>query len=219
LASSILDDKVKLGKHVFGAEDHDANITSNPVLRVQEEAVSLWCPEGGDLKPFVRCFVSIGVGFKIEIRSHGGNTEESSYNYATQAKTIRDNQSIADRFSKRWVSNDDVEKTYFRFDVDGDFGHLRLDEWRSMFDVRMATEKYLTRPERQSQLQACVRKLQLDQDTPILSSQTMEKISHDLASKRVSDFPFLSTDTKTVKGQKLSSKEVKDDLDDEWTQL
>jgi hypothetical protein len=180
-----------VGKHVFGAEDHDANITSNPVLRVQEEAVSIWCPEGEDLKPFVRCFVSIGIGSLSKIQFHGDSTVASSSYYAKQAKTIRVDQSIADLFRKRWVSNDDVEKTYFRFDVDGNFGNLGLDVRRSRFNVERATGDYLMHPERQSQLEACVRKLQLDQDTPIIFSQTIEKISYDRASTGILDSPVL----------------------------
>lgn len=35
---------------------------NNPVDEVEGEASSIWCFETGDLKPLVKCFISIGTG-------------------------------------------------------------------------------------------------------------------------------------------------------------
>ncbi|KAI9146757.1 putative Pfs, NB-ARC and TPR domain protein (JCVI) [Paramyrothecium foliicola] len=35
---------------------------NNPVDEVEGEAASIWCPDGDDLKPLVKCFISIGTG-------------------------------------------------------------------------------------------------------------------------------------------------------------
>src|SRR6266536_5622186 len=33
---------------------------NNPVVEMEEEASKIWCPDTADLKPLVKCFISIG---------------------------------------------------------------------------------------------------------------------------------------------------------------
>jgi hypothetical protein len=35
---------------------------NNLVDEVEREALNIWCSETGDLKPLVKCFISIGIG-------------------------------------------------------------------------------------------------------------------------------------------------------------
>jgi hypothetical protein len=50
---------VTIGARQFVGGELWAN---NPVEEVEGEAVKIWCPRIGNLKPLVKCFVSIGTG-------------------------------------------------------------------------------------------------------------------------------------------------------------
>lgn len=52
-------DPVSIGARRFADGALGAN---NPVDEVEGEASDIWCPETGDLKPLVKCFISIGTG-------------------------------------------------------------------------------------------------------------------------------------------------------------
>lgn len=52
-------DPVCIGARKFADGALGAN---NPVNEVEGEASDIWCRETGDLKPLVKCFISIGTG-------------------------------------------------------------------------------------------------------------------------------------------------------------
>jgi predicted acylesterase/phospholipase RssA len=52
-------DPVVIGSRTFADGGLGAN---NPVDEIEGEAANIWCPESADLKPLVKCFISIGTG-------------------------------------------------------------------------------------------------------------------------------------------------------------
>lgn len=52
-------DPVSIGARQFVDGALGAN---NPVEEVEGEAANIWCSKTGDLKPLVKCFISIGTG-------------------------------------------------------------------------------------------------------------------------------------------------------------
>jgi predicted acylesterase/phospholipase RssA len=58
-AATTFFDPVAIGDRSFADGGLGAN---NPVDEVEGEASSVWCSETGDLKPLVKCFISIGTG-------------------------------------------------------------------------------------------------------------------------------------------------------------
>lgn len=52
--------------------------TDNAVGEVEAEAIDIWCPDTGDLKPLIKCFLSIGTG------DHGLNpASEDPFSFAS----------------------------------------------------------------------------------------------------------------------------------------
>jgi predicted acylesterase/phospholipase RssA len=41
---------------------------NNPVDKVEGEASNIWCSETADLKPLVKCFISIGTGSRLVVK-------------------------------------------------------------------------------------------------------------------------------------------------------
>lgn len=65
-ANSLLE-PVNIGSQQFVDAALGAN---NPVDKVEREASNMWCPETGDLKNHVKCFVPIGTG-KVDFLFYG----------------------------------------------------------------------------------------------------------------------------------------------------
>jgi hypothetical protein len=59
-AASTFFDVVPIGNRSFTDGGTGAN---NPVDQVEGEASNIWCEYTGDLKPLVKCFISIGTGY------------------------------------------------------------------------------------------------------------------------------------------------------------
>ncbi|KAH9220074.1 hypothetical protein DL95DRAFT_404095 [Leptodontidium sp. 2 PMI_412] len=58
-AATTFFEPVRIGNRKFADGGFGAN---NPVSEVEGEAANIWCPESRDLKPLVKCFLSIGTG-------------------------------------------------------------------------------------------------------------------------------------------------------------
>lgn len=112
---------------------------NNPALRVLEEARSIF---GNDR--LVRCLVSLGTG-------HPGTTGLAKPDAFQKflpteligvLKEIATNcLEIANVLSDRFK---DVEKFYFRFNVDHGAEHISLEEWRKMGELTEHTKAYMT---------------------------------------------------------------------------
>jgi predicted acylesterase/phospholipase RssA len=102
---------VSIGDRTFADGGLGAN---NPVDEVEGEASNIWCSETRDLKPLVKCFISIGIG------NPGKKVFEDSmikFLSQTMVEIATETENTERRFIARWAGHFD-EKRYFRFSVD-----------------------------------------------------------------------------------------------------
>ena len=104
-------DPVSIGNRHFVDGALGAN---NPVDEVEGEASNIWCSETGDLKPLVKCFVSIGTG-----NPGKRSIEDSMFKFLS--KTIvgisTETEETERKFVARWAGHFD-QKRFFRFNVE-----------------------------------------------------------------------------------------------------
>ena len=132
---------------------------------VEEEASNLWCPETGDLKPLVKCFVSIGTG------NPGKKAIESNvlkFLSKTLVAIATETEKTADRFVARWRQHYD-ESRYFRFNVHQGLQEVGLEEYQEQGAIEAATDDYLEQQEQKFQFRDCVRNLKQKQSVYIES--------------------------------------------------
>ncbi|TPX25061.1 hypothetical protein DIZ76_010510 [Coccidioides immitis] len=144
-------DPVTIGFRTFVDGGVGAN---NPVNQVEQEASNIWCPKSGDLKPLVKCFVSIGTG----------NTGKAAldYNAAKFAQALvdltTDTEFTAKDFIARWRGHYE-EGRYFRFSVDHGIENLDLAEYRAQGLIEAAADDYIHHQEQKFKIQSCVQNL------------------------------------------------------------
>lgn len=95
---------------------------NNPVDEVEKEALNIWSPDGGEIKPLVKCILSVGTGDPglnpIQDSVFGFFTDTLK-NLATQTRITARN------FIARWAGIYGAGR-YFRFDVDQGLGSVGL---------------------------------------------------------------------------------------------
>ena len=155
-AATTFFDPVSIGDRSFADGGLGAN---NPVDQVEGEASNLWCSETGDLKPIVKCFISIGTG------NPGKKPFEDSM-IKFLAKTVvdiaTDTENTEKRFVARWAKHFD-EKRYFRFNVEQGLQAIGLDEYKKKGAMEAATEGYLTHMAQKLRVRDCIQNLRLKQ--------------------------------------------------------
>ena len=136
-------------EYVDGALRHN-----NPVLEVEAEAQSIWSLDQGNLKPLVKCFLSIGTG-----------TPEAaalSSNFAKLAKSllsiVTDTEEANKTFQNLWRRHM-KDNRVFRFDVAKGLEKVRLDGYEQQGTMKAATSDYLDNTVQQLRLQACAENL------------------------------------------------------------
>jgi hypothetical protein len=110
-AATTFFESVNIGDRSFDDGGLGAN---NPVDEVEGEASNIWCSETGDLKPLVKCFISIGTG------NPGKKAFEDSvikFLGQTVVEIATETENTEKRFITRWAKHFD-EKRYFRFNVE-----------------------------------------------------------------------------------------------------
>ncbi|KAB8233733.1 uncharacterized protein BDW43DRAFT_77322 [Aspergillus alliaceus] len=131
--------------------------SNNPVEEVEGEAADIWCSGTGDLKPLVKCFVSIGTG-------NPGITAIEDKALRFLSETLVDIATETDRTEKksiaRWAKHFD-EKRYFRFNVDQGLQEVGLEEYREQGKIEAATYRYLDHQAQAFQVRDCVQNLKL----------------------------------------------------------
>lgn len=120
-AATTFFDPVTIGARKFADGGLGAN---NPVDEVEGEASNIWCSNTGDLKPLVKCFVSIGTG------NPGKKAVE--YNMlkflsGTLVELATQTENTEKKFIAKWRQHFD-EKRYFRFNVDQGLQDVGLAE-------------------------------------------------------------------------------------------
>ncbi|KAL8797765.1 MAG: hypothetical protein Q9195_000117 [Heterodermia aff. obscurata] len=143
--------------YVDGALRHN-----NPVLEVEAEAQDIWSSDQGNLKPLVKCFLSIGTG-----------TPEAaalSNNWVKLAKSltsiVTDTEEANKTFQNLWRRHM-KDNRMFRFDVAKGLEKVRLDGYEQQGTIEAATKDYLDNRVQQFKLQACAENLMEKNCTPL----------------------------------------------------
>lgn len=160
-AATTFFEPVNIGDRTFADGGFGAN---NPVDEVEGEASNIWCPETGDLKPLVKCFISIGTG-NPGIKAF----EESMIKFL--AKTVVDiateTENTEKKFIARWVGHFD-ENRYYRFNVEQGLQSIGLDEYDKKGAIEAATDGYLTHMTQKLRVRDCIQNLRLKQSVYIV---------------------------------------------------
>ncbi|KAE8411715.1 hypothetical protein BDV36DRAFT_77864 [Aspergillus pseudocaelatus] len=131
--------------------------SNNPVDEVEGEAADIWCPGTGDLKPLVKCFVSIGTGdpgiAAIEDKALKFLSE-------TLVSIATETGRTEKKFIARWAKHYD-EKRYFRFNVEQGLQGVGLEEYREQGTIEAATHRYLDHQAQVFRVRDCVQNLKL----------------------------------------------------------
>lgn len=136
---------------------------NNPVEEVEGEASNIWCSNTGDLKPQVKCFVSIGTG------NPGKKAIEdkvAKFLSGTLVAIATETQKTADRFVARWRLHFD-EKRYFRFNVEQGLQNVGLAEYQEQGTIEAVTDEYLRHTEQKLRVRDCILNLRQKQSVYI----------------------------------------------------
>ncbi|KAJ5769158.1 protein kinase subdomain-containing protein [Penicillium odoratum] len=202
---------VSIGDRSFADGGLGAN---NPVDEVEGEASNIWCSETGDLKPLVKCFISIGTGnpgkkpFEDNIIKFLGKT-------VVQIATETENTER--RFIARWAKHFD-EKRYFRFNVEQGLQEIGLEEFKKKGPMEAATEGYLTHMAQKFRVRDCIQNMKLkENNTEACFARIInEYITSTIRQQPVDRFhiPFRLTAMPEIKKESFLGRQ--DNLRDLW---
>lgn len=128
---------------------------NNPVEEVEGEAANIWCSETGNLKPLVKCFVSIGTG------NPGKRAiEDNMLNFfsKTLVGITTETEATGRKFVARWAEHLD-NKRLFRFNVEQGLQGVGLAEFAEQGTIEAVTSEYLTHQSQKFQVRDCVSNL------------------------------------------------------------
>ncbi|KAF4920399.1 Calcium-independent phospholipase A2-gamma [Colletotrichum fructicola] len=148
-AATGLFDPVSIGprKYVDGALG-----ANNPVDQVEDEASNLWCSESGNLKPLVKCFISLGTG------NPGKKSIQDRLDKFVSDTLIAistDTEATAEKFIGRWRQHYDSNQ-YFRFNVEQGLQQVGVAEYEQQGLIEAATEEYLEGQAQTFRVRDCV---------------------------------------------------------------
>ncbi|KAH0551380.1 hypothetical protein GP486_007405, partial [Trichoglossum hirsutum] len=149
-------DAVSIGARQFVDGAIGAN---NPADEVEGEAANIWCPETGDLKPLVKCFVSVGTG------SPGKKAIEDDvlrFLSKTLVRITTETEDTERKFVARWAKHFD-EKRYFRFNVDQGLQEVGLAEYKEQGRIEATTDEFLRHQAQKFRVRDCVQNLRQKQ--------------------------------------------------------
>lgn len=130
---------------------------------VEGEAADIWCSETGDLKPLVKCFVSIGTG------NPGKKAIEDNmlkFLSGTLVDLATQTENIEKKFIAKWRQHFD-KKRYFRFNVDQGLQGVGLAEYQEQGAIEAATDGYLNHQAQEFQVRDCIQNLRLKESVYI----------------------------------------------------
>ena len=125
---------------------------NNPVDEAEEEASNIWCSESRDLKPLVKCFVSIRTG-------HPGKKAIEDHMLKFLSKTLveiaTETENTERRFIARWAQHFD-KKRFFRFNVEQGLQDVGLAEYQEQGAIQAKTDEHLRHPQQKFRMRDCV---------------------------------------------------------------
>lgn len=155
-AATTFFEPVAIGTRIFADGALGAN---NPVDEVEGEASNIWCPETGDLKPLVKCFISIGTG------NPGKKALEDNllkFMSKTLPELATETEQTEKNFIARWRQHYD-SKRYYRFNVEQGLQNVGLAEFQEQGLIEAATEEYLDHQAVTFQVRDCIQNLESKQ--------------------------------------------------------
>lgn len=158
-------DPVSIGARHFVDGALGAN---NPVDEVEGEATNIWSPNTGDLKPLVKCFISIGTGNPGKKALEDNIAKFLSKSLVGIATETEETER---KFIARWAKHYD-EKRYFRFNVDQGLQEVGLAEYKEQGRMEAATGEYLQHQAQKFRVRDCIKNLQQKQNRTELSFAT-----------------------------------------------
>jgi len=159
-AATTFFEPVSIGDRTFADGGFGAN---NPVDEVEGEAANVWCSETGDLKPLVKCFISIGTG-----NPGKKSFEDSMFKFLskTVVQIATETEATEKKFIARWAKHFD-DKQYFRFNVEQGLQNIGLEEYKKKGAIEAASEGYLTHMAQKFRVRDCIQNLRLKQSVYI----------------------------------------------------
>jgi predicted acylesterase/phospholipase RssA len=125
---------------------------NNPIEEVEEEATDIWCPTTRQLKPLVKCIISVGTG-------NPGKTALDDKIHLFLTKTLvrmaLKPEGIERRFMARW-NKEHSEKRYFRFNVEQGLQEVILTEYSKQKIIESTTYDYLHQESQKSRVRDCI---------------------------------------------------------------
>ncbi|KAF9768988.1 hypothetical protein IL306_013653 [Fusarium sp. DS 682] len=142
---------------IDGMEFVDGALGANNLVdQLEEEAMEIWCPVTGNLKPLVKCFISIGTG---SLSTYNIDDRVDKF-VAVLAKMATDAEKIAESSLKRWRQHYDQNR-YFRFNVDHGLQSVGMKEYKKKGEIQAATYRYLDSHMQSIMVRKCVENLTL----------------------------------------------------------
>lgn len=160
-AATTFFDPVSIDDRSFADGGFGAN---NPVNEVEGEASNIWCAETGDLKPLVKCFISIGTG-NPGIKAFKDNA--LGFLSQTMVEIATETENTEAEFIARWRAHYD-EKRYFRFNVEQGLQDIGIEEYKEKGAIKSATDGYLSHQAQMFRARDCVKNLELKESVSII---------------------------------------------------
>lgn len=151
-AATTFFEPVSIGDRSFADGGLGAN---NPVDQVEGEVSNIWCPDTGDVKPLVKCFISIGTGHPGE---EAFKNSVIKFLSQTLVQIATETETTEKKFIERWAGHFD-KKRYFRFNVDRGLQNIVLDEYKRKGTIESATEVYMTHKAQCFRVRDCIQNL------------------------------------------------------------
>lgn len=128
---------------------------NNPIDEVEDEARIIWCGETGDLKPLVKCCISIGTG---KPGKQAIETNVVRFLSRTLVQVATETEKTERKFISKWSDLLDL-KRYFRFNVEQGLQDISLEEFKEQGLVEAATVEYLGHMQQRLRVRDCVQNL------------------------------------------------------------
>ncbi|CAI7608433.1 unnamed protein product [Penicillium bialowiezense] len=145
-------DPVTIGNREFVDGAFGAN---NPIEEVEEEAADIWCNETRELRPLVKCILSIGTGNPTRVPV---DNKMFKFLSKTLVRMATKPESTERRFMARW-SNQSNAQCYFRFNVEQGLQEVHMSEYQKRSVIESATLAYLHHSVQKSSVQRCISNL------------------------------------------------------------
>jgi hypothetical protein len=133
--------------------------TNNLVDEIEGEAADIWCSGTGELKPLVKCFISIGTGNSGKKATEDNMLKPLS---KTLVRIAAETEDIEGKFVARWAKHYD-ESRYFRLSVDQGLQQVGLAEYKEQGRIEAATDEYLRHQAQKFRVRDCVQNLRQKQ--------------------------------------------------------